>query len=140
VIDKPLGEALDTIARETGIRFSLDSRWKKHPVSASVKGLSLEKALKRLLRSLNHTIVWQSEDSITITIFGEAEQGGANQAVSFAAPPQEVSEDPEPLDEIEDEIEQDELDEPEADRQKEGDASDAGATPSPPGEVVESGE
>lgn len=96
--NETLGEALDTISRETGVRINLDPRWKHHPVSADLKGMPFEKALKRLLSSLNHTIVWQAQDAITIMVYGESEQAGPGHAVSFAAPPQEVPEDSEPFD------------------------------------------
>jgi hypothetical protein len=95
--NETLGAALDAISREAGVRISLDPRWKNHPVSANLKGMTFEKALKRLLSSLNHTIVWQAEDAITIMVFGESEQAASGSAVSFAAPPQEVPEDPEPF-------------------------------------------
>jgi hypothetical protein len=85
----PLGEALATLSRDTGYRFSLNSQWTTHPVSVNFSGIPLEEALNRLLRNLNHSIVWESEDSIRIMVYGTSEAAGSPQAVTFAAPPQE---------------------------------------------------
>lgn len=88
VQNEPLGEVLDEIARETGYRFVLNPKWQDHPVSAAIAGLPMEQGLKRLLRSLNHTIVWESDRLITIQVFGKAEPIRSGPAVSFSAPPQ----------------------------------------------------
>ena len=73
--NKPLGDVLETISRDTGYRFNLNGKWKAYPVSATINGLPLEKGLKRLLRSLNHSIVWESDKIVTITVFGKADPG-----------------------------------------------------------------
>jgi hypothetical protein len=106
VSNVPLGEALDTLSRDTGYRFHLSSQWKTHPVSVNISKVPLEKALKRLLRNLNHSIVWESEDSIRILVYGASEATGDAHAVSFAAPPQEeIPEEIEPFDPVEDPVE-----------------------------------
>jgi hypothetical protein len=98
----PLGEALATLSRDTGYRFYLNPQWKAHPVSVDISKIPLEAALKRLLRNLNHSIVWESEDSIRIMVYGAsggAGSAGSAHAISFAAPPQdEVPEEIEPFD------------------------------------------
>ncbi|MEJ2642735.1 MAG: hypothetical protein P8010_24550 [Desulfosarcinaceae bacterium] len=99
VSNVPLGEALDTLSRDTGYRFHLNPQWKAHPVSVNISKVPLEEALKRLLRNLNHSIVWESEDAIRIMVYSASEGAGSAHAVSFAAPPQEeVPEEIEPFD------------------------------------------
>ena len=90
--NQPLGEVLDAITAETGYQFKLNSQWETHPVSASITNLPLEQGLKRLLRSLNHTIIWEADRTITIMVYGKAEPGRGGGAISHAAPPQSISE------------------------------------------------
>ncbi|GAB6909316.1 hypothetical protein DESC_970037 [Desulfosarcina cetonica] len=100
VKDEPLGDVLDTITAETGYQFKLNEQWQDWPVSATIGSLPLEKGLKRLLRSLNYTIVWESERTLSIMVYGKAEPGGSGPAVPFRAPPpveQEMAE-PESVD------------------------------------------
>jgi hypothetical protein len=99
--NEPLGDVLETITRDTGYRFNLNGKWKAHPVSATINDLPLEKGLKRLLRSLNHSIVWESERLVTITVFGKADPGGTGGAISFSSPPQAYQEEIEPAAETE---------------------------------------
>ena len=99
--NEPLGDVLETITRETGYRFNLNDQWMDHPVSATINGLPLEKGLKRLLRSLNHSIVWESDKIVTITVFGKADSSRTDSTISFASPPQAIQEEDEPTDETE---------------------------------------
>ncbi|WP_372677177.1 hypothetical protein [Desulfosarcina sp.] len=94
--NEPLGNVLETITRDTGYRFNLNGKWNQHPVSATINGLALEKGLKRLLRSLNHSIVWESDKIVTITVFGKADPGNTGSAISFPSPPQTYQEETEP--------------------------------------------
>ncbi len=71
--NKSLGNILDDITRETGYHFNLNHEWKGHLVSTTIHNLPLERGLKKLLRSLNHTIVWESDRLITIKIFGKVD-------------------------------------------------------------------
>lgn len=71
VKDTPLEDILEILRKDTGKRFNLNSEWKDYPVSTSIDKLPLEQGLKRLLRSLNHTIIWEPDGSITIKILGE---------------------------------------------------------------------
>lgn len=71
VKDTPLEDILEILSNDTGKRFNLNSEWKDYPVSTSIDKLPLEQGLKRLLRSLNHTIIWEPDGSITIKILGE---------------------------------------------------------------------
>ena len=90
---EPLGDLLQDITRQTGYQFTLNGRWQDHPVSAAITNLPLEEGLKRLLRSLNHTIIWESDRRITIMVFGRADPVRPSTAVSHGAPPQEAEPD-----------------------------------------------
>ena len=94
--NRPLGDVLETITRDTGYRFNLNHKWKDYPVSATIGNLSLEQGLKRILRSLNHTIIWESDKIVTIMVFGKAGPGRPGSAISFASPPQPYPEETEP--------------------------------------------
>ena len=72
--DKTLGNVLETISQDTGYQFNLKDRWRDYPVvSTFSEETPLERRLKRLLRSLNHIIIWDSDRIITIKIFGEVD-------------------------------------------------------------------
>jgi len=93
--NQPLGEVLDQITGETGYQFSLDPKWENHRISATLRDVPLERGLKRLLRSLNHTIIWESDNIVTIVVYGNSESGQDQGAVSFAPPPREIPAEPE---------------------------------------------
>jgi hypothetical protein len=99
--NEPLGDVLETITRDTGYRFNLNGKWKAYPVSATINGLPLEKGLKRLLRSLNHSIVWESDKTVTIMVFGKVDPANTDSAISFSSPPQTYQEENEPAAETE---------------------------------------
>lgn len=99
--NEPLGNVLETIARDTGYRFNLNRKWKDHPVSATIGNLPLEQGLKRLLRSLNYSIVWESDRVVTIMVFGKADPSRPSSDISFASPPQTYQEETEPAAETE---------------------------------------
>lgn len=126
VKDKPLGEALDAISQATGYRFNLNPQWQGHPVSVAITDLPLEKGLKRLLRSLNHTIIWESDKTVTIVVYGKTEPGRPG-AVSFSAPPHSEPQEVEPI------IEQEQEQEP-GEVAVESGGSDAAARRESPGE------
>ena len=84
ITNKPLGDILETISQDTGYQFNLNDKWKDYQVSASNDNLPLERKLKRLLRSLNHIIIWDSDRIITIKIFGEVDP---QKSRSVASPP-----------------------------------------------------
>ena len=94
--NQPLAEVLDLIAAETGYQFNINRKWENHPVSATLNAVPLERGLKRLLRSLNYSIVWESGRIVTIMVYGKAEAGRDGGAISFAPPPREVPRDPGP--------------------------------------------
>lgn len=94
VQNQALGDVLEEISRETGYRFELDRNWQDHPVSAAISNLPIEQALKRLLRSLNYTILWEANRLVTIQVFGRADPNRSGSAISFSAPPQPEPEPP----------------------------------------------
>jgi len=99
--DEPLIDILDEIAQDTGYRFTLTPQWEDHAVSANIKNLTLEQGLKRLLRSLNYTILWEADKTVTIMVYGKANPDRSG-GVSFAAPPHPTpSEDAPPIESAE---------------------------------------
>lgn len=82
--NQPLGEILDNISQDTGYQFKLNNQWRDYTVSASIVNLPIEQSLKRLLRNLNHTIIWESDMMVTIKVFGKTEPKRATRSVSPA--------------------------------------------------------
>jgi len=102
VENQPLGDVLGEITRETGYRFNLSKEWHDFPVSAAIDDLPLEQGLNRLLRNLNHTVVWEADQTVSIMVYGKVKPGGNDgSAVSFASPPHPVPPEAEPEPEIE---------------------------------------
>jgi hypothetical protein len=89
VTDQPLGDVLDALTDETGYLFTLNDRWDDYPISAVVHDLPLEQGLKRLLRSLNHTIIWEADNVVTIMIYGKVDPSGRDSAIAFPLPTKE---------------------------------------------------
>lgn len=88
VKEEPLIDVLDDITEQTGYRFELSEEWESHPISANVKDLPLERGLKRILKNLNHTILWGEDNVVNIRVYGKATQSDSG-GISFAAPPQD---------------------------------------------------
>jgi type II secretory pathway component GspD/PulD (secretin) len=78
VKDEPLGEVLKKISMANGCEFILDNEWQNHPVTADLEKVSLNQALTRILRDLNHVIIYDSDQKIRIVIYGKAVSGGAS--------------------------------------------------------------
>ena len=124
VKDEPLGDALETITRETGYQFNISRKWQDYTVSANIFRLPLEQGLKRLLRSLNHTIIWESDKVITIRVYGKTEPGRGGPSLPYPVSPAPHQEDEEMDLPVEPDIEP--TDEPEPDDAMEGEPA-AGA-------------
>jgi hypothetical protein len=90
VNNQPLGEVLGAITAETGYEFNINEQWESHPVSATIDNLPLEQGLKRLLRNLNHTIIWDSNQIITIMVYGNTDSTSHHSRISHAAPPRSI--------------------------------------------------
>ncbi len=90
VADQPLVEVLDRITADTGYQFNINPAWERHRVSATLLDVPVERGLKRLLRSLNHSIVWETNRVVSIMVYGKVEPGRDDGAISFAPPPRDV--------------------------------------------------
>lgn len=86
VNNQPLGQVLETLAGSGGVQFALNEQWKDHLVSAAIDNQPLEQVLKRLLRNLNHTVIWESDHTVTIMIYSKAAGAGSVPATSFSTP------------------------------------------------------
>jgi len=91
VNNQPLGEVLGAITAETGYEFNINEQWESHPVSATIDNLPLEQGLKRLLRYLNHTIIWDSDQIITIMVYGKTDSTSHHSGILHAAPAHSVA-------------------------------------------------
>jgi hypothetical protein len=92
----PLSAALNEISTRTGYRILVDRQWADTPVSAAFYNLSLEKGLKRLLKDFDHAIVFESDRTIRIIIYGQTgSSAGSFAGTPFIAAPHEQIE-PEP--------------------------------------------
>jgi hypothetical protein len=98
--NRPLADVLAEVARQTGMTITLNNPWRGHPVNASIQQMPLTKALKRILASLNHTVVYESGREIRIEVYGEAVSRPAplRPAPSYATPasPPEIEPSAEP--------------------------------------------
>jgi hypothetical protein len=102
VNNQPLGEVLEAIASSSGYQFTLNQQWQDYPVSATINNLPLEQGLKRLLRNLNHTLIWESDREVTIMIYGKVAGAGSGPATSFSPPVQMDDQEMAPLDQAQD--------------------------------------
>jgi hypothetical protein len=102
VNNQPLGEVLEAIASSSGYQFTLNQQWQDYPVSATINNLPLEQGLKRLLRNLNHTLIWESDREVTIMIYGKVAGAGSGPATSFSPPVQMDEQEMPPLDQAQD--------------------------------------
>lgn len=98
VKNKPLGEVLKKISADTGYTFKLNDQWRGHMVYVSLENMPLHQVLKRILGRLNHTIIYESDKSINIVIYGEADSRKHNQfpVQSFPSQIQQYQQEPEP--------------------------------------------
>jgi len=79
VKNKPLGDVLKKISEDTGYKFKLNDQWSGYSVYASLENMPLHQVLKRILSRLNYAIIYESDKSINIVIYGEADTRKINQ-------------------------------------------------------------
>ena len=73
VNNQPLSDVLKIITSDTGYRFKLNGDWSDYPVNASFENISLNRALKIILQGLNHVIIYESNKSIKIVVYGKVD-------------------------------------------------------------------
>jgi hypothetical protein len=73
VKNQRLGDVLKKIALNTGVNFKLNDQWSAYPVNASIENKPLNRGLKLILQRLNHAIIYESDKSIKIVIYGEVD-------------------------------------------------------------------
>ena len=73
VKNQPLSDVLRKIKQETGFKFKLHNKWHDYPVNASIENMPLHRGLKIILQGLNHAIIYESDKSIKIMIYGEVD-------------------------------------------------------------------
>jgi hypothetical protein len=97
VTNEPLSVALNTIANSSGYRILVDPQWSGSRVSASFDHIALEKGLKRLLKDFDHAIVFESDRTIRIIIYGKtgASAGSSPGHPYLPVPDEEIGSAPE---------------------------------------------
>ena len=78
VENQPLGDVLEKINLDTGFEFKWNNRWSTYPVNTSIKNLPLQRGLRFVLQGLNHAIIYESDKSIKILIYGEVDTRSTN--------------------------------------------------------------
>lgn len=73
VENQRLGDVLEEITLDTGIEFKLNDQWRTYPVNASVENMPLNRGLKLILKGLNHAIIYESDKSIKILVYGKVD-------------------------------------------------------------------
>jgi hypothetical protein len=68
---QPLGEVLADISEATGYQFSIHESWADFPITTSFKDEPMHQGLKKILRRLNNAIIYGSDGTIKILIYGE---------------------------------------------------------------------
>jgi hypothetical protein len=73
VKNQRLGNVLKKITLETGFKFELNDQWSTYPVNASIENMPLNRGLKLILQGLNHAIIYESDKSIKIVVYGKVD-------------------------------------------------------------------
>ena len=69
-VKMPLENVLGDLSQKTGIPFVYDKAWADLPITAQFKNMALEPALKRILSNLNHAIIYSTDGTVVIRIYG----------------------------------------------------------------------
>ncbi len=68
--EEPLRNVLDKISKASGYEITLNEESGDQPVSVTLKNVTLDEALKRVLQDLNYIAIWNEEDKkISLTIY-----------------------------------------------------------------------
>jgi hypothetical protein len=73
VNNQRLGDVLKEITLDTGFKFKLNDQWSAYPVNASIENMPLNRGLNLILQGLNHAIIYESDKSIKIMVFGKVD-------------------------------------------------------------------
>ena len=73
VRNQPLVDVLKRITLDTGFKFKLNDQWNAYLVNASLENMPLHRGLKLILRGLNHTIIYEPDNSIKIVVYGKVD-------------------------------------------------------------------
>jgi hypothetical protein len=92
--ERPLGEVLAMITKITGHAFIIDAQWLDMPVSISVKATPLHKVLKYIFTDINNAIIYKSDGSIKIIVYGEIPEKDKESASQESASPEESASSP----------------------------------------------
>jgi hypothetical protein len=78
VKNQPLGGVLRKITQDTGFKFKLHDKWSIYPVNTSIENMPLHRGLKLILKGLNHVIIYESDQSIKIVVYGKVDSRETN--------------------------------------------------------------
>jgi hypothetical protein len=85
VINQPLGKVLKRLYELTGYEITVDEDWMSFPVTVKLTNLTLEQGLKRILRGLDHAMVFQNEEKKIFVHIHAQSPIIRNQKVSFSS-------------------------------------------------------
>lgn len=69
-VKMPLENVLRDLSQKTGVAFVYDKAWADLSITAQFKNMALEPALKRILSNLNHAIIYSTDGTVIIRIYG----------------------------------------------------------------------
>jgi hypothetical protein len=75
VKDTPLVDVLTQISRDTDCDIVIDPTWRNFPVTAQFENTPLPVAIKRVLKRLNHAIIYSLQNRVEILIYKSPNQG-----------------------------------------------------------------
>ena len=67
--NEPLSEVLDNVSQASGYEFIIDENWADLPITVKFDAIPLNQALKRILASVNHAIIYNSDRKVLIRIY-----------------------------------------------------------------------
>ena len=65
----PLAEVLDNVSQASGYEFIIDENWGDLSITVKFDAIPLDQALKRILASVNHAIIYKSDRKVLIRIY-----------------------------------------------------------------------
>jgi outer membrane biosynthesis protein TonB len=74
--DKPLSQVLNQISRLTGAKFLINKEYAELKVTGSLKNVTVTQALREITAELNHTIIYEADDTISLVIYSKKQASG----------------------------------------------------------------